>query len=101
MLCCGSDTSVEVDVKTTCKIECCSTHNGNENSTTVIDSPNESRRDSRRDSPALHPNRSLRESPVISREGSIRIDTPDILQLNRNINQSPLLKQTRLINNNI
>ena len=94
IICCGSETSV--DVKTTCKIECCSTHNGNENSTTVIESPNESRRDSRRDSPVPHPNRSLRNSPVITIPSSpIQILTPDLLKLNRSLQNSPVLTQTR------
>lgn len=92
ILCCGSDTNV--DVKTTCKIECCSTHNGNENSTSnVIDSP------------APHSRRSLRDTSVITSQSSIKVLTPDILHLNRSLKQSPLLNQTRSLhienNNNI
>jgi hypothetical protein len=61
---CGSKTDLERDTKVDCKIDCCSTHNGTEN--THIENKVET---------PIHKARSLRNTPVISRETSI-IDTP-------------------------
>jgi hypothetical protein len=102
IVCCGSETNVESKID--CKIDCCATHNGTENSTS-IEIGNGDKNDSRKDSPAAHSRRSLRDSPVITSQSSIKVLTPDILHLNRCLTQSPLLNQTRSLhiqnNNNI
>ena len=73
IICCGSEAKVESKIE--CKIECCSTHNGNENSTTTVNTPH--------DTP-VHNARSLRNTPAVSREGSIRISSPVIGELIKN-----------------
>jgi hypothetical protein len=85
IICCGSETTIESKID--CKIECCSTHNGTENKTEIefVETPH--------DTPT-HKARSLRDSPVVSREGSIRIATPVIGAMIENHRPEVTLKLT-------